>query len=87
MPQRSDEEWEGISKELVASILRQAADDWRSLDYGRFREQFYTGGIVRRSELLQFFRSEMFEKMCLYVGLQSSPNKIRKALRIETEEK
>lgn len=87
MPQRSDEEWEGISKELVASILRQAADDWRSLDYGRFREQFYTGGIVRRSELLQFFRNEMFEKMCLYVGLQSSPNKIRKALRIETEEK
>ena len=71
---------ERTAKELVAEILLQAVFDWKALNYGEFRETMFTGSVIKRSEVLAFFRSKDFELMADYVGI--NPSVARKALKI-----
>ena len=52
---------------LIAETLRQAADDWKMLEYGRIAEKRVAAQVIKASDLLEFFQSKDFAAMYRFV--------------------
>ena len=74
-----------IARRICAAVLKQAFDDWMSLECGEWEEKYDTGQVIYITELLVFFKSPEFEDMCRFV-LRTPPSKIRAKLKIPVED-
>ena len=78
------DEDKAIARRLCSAILKQAFDDWEALEFGNWDTRFITGQNIHKTELLIFFKSDVFKQMCEF-ALRTPVSRIMKAMQIPTE--
>ena len=73
---------EEVARKLIASVLIQMIRDWKSLEYGKYKEAPIPGGKIERDEIIDFVRRGDFDAMLQYVA-PISPTAAHEALKME----
>lgn len=75
---------EAAAVELAASIIEQAVEDWKQLQYGKLKRALGKPdySFVYTEEVKEFFQSRWFEHLLSFALPSHTPQEVRKALRI-----